>query len=214
MHKLTKFSSFIRKLIIDKNYDYSTRKRKTDILDAVTFNLLCTQKGKTQDAVCGNINELNERYNKKKKHISRQSFSARNDQLTVDFYKKTYDSINKYTDLNFYKEKYSYEVFAVDGTDSNLRQILIEKNKENVSEKENASPENVPPKNKKKAKNIKKVRSDGFKLNKKSKSITALNIGIYNVTRNYPITIEMVKHKAERRAYIDFMREKNLKEGK
>ena len=132
MHKLTKFSSFIRKLIIDKNYNYSTRNRKTDILDAFTFNLFCTQKGKSHDAVCGNINELNKRYNIKKEHVSRQALSARNNQLTVDFYRKTYDSINKYTDFNFYKDKYSYDVFAVDGTDSNLRQILIENNKKNT----------------------------------------------------------------------------------
>ena len=76
----------------------------------------------------------------------------------------------KYIDNNFYTDKYSYEVLAVDGTDNNLRKSLKE---------------------------------NGYKINKNDKAITAFNLGIYNVTRNYPVILEMVKHKNERKAFYE-----------
>jgi len=45
------------------------------------------------------------------------------------------------------------------------------------------------------------------KLNKKS--VTALNIGIYNVTKNSPVILELIKHKDERKAFIDLIKNTN-----
>ena len=93
-----------------------------------------------------------------------------------------YEKLCKHIDNIFYTaqiNRNSYEVFAVDCTDNNLRKSLKEK---------------------------------GFKANKKDNAITALNLGIYNVTRNYPVIIEMVKHKNAGEKSIslwDFIKNKN-----
>jgi hypothetical protein len=50
------------------------------------------------------------------------------------------------------------------------------------------------------------LNKNGYKLNKNKESITSLVLGVYNVTKNYPITLELVKHKNERRAFLDFIR--------
>lgn len=171
MKKLIELSLFIHDLLLQDNYIYNSRIRKTDIISGFLFNLLYTQKGKTQDVITGDLNCLNERYVKDYKSTSRQAFLSRNKKLTVDFYKGIYDKISDKINSLFYKDKYSYEVLAVDGTDNSIP---------------------------------KSVHKDGYSLNKNQKSITSLNLGIYNVTRNYPVILEMVKHKNERRAFIDF----------
>jgi len=50
-----------------------------------------------------------------------------------------------------------------------------------------------------------KLNENQYKLNKNDNSITALNIGIYNVTKNSLVILELVKHKNERKAFIDFI---------
>jgi len=53
------------------------------------------------------------------------------------------------------------------------------------------------------------LTANGYKTNKNNKSITALNLGIYNVTSNTPISIDMVSHNNERKAFLDYVKNKN-----
>jgi len=50
----------------------------------------------------------------------------------------------------------------------------------------------------------KKLGEDGFKLNTNKLSSSPLISGIFNVTYNYPISLDLVKHKNERKAFLDF----------
>ena len=53
-----------------------------------------------------------------------------------------------------------------------------------------------------------KLSKLGYKLNKNDESISPLVLGVFNVTYNFPITLELVKHKNERKAFIDFINQK------
>ena len=55
-----------------------------------------------------------------------------------------------------------------------------------------------------------KLKDYNYKPNKNNESITSLILGVYNVTKNYPVTMDLVKHKNERRAFIDFINDKNI----
>jgi len=50
----------------------------------------------------------------------------------------------------------------------------------------------------------KKLGEEGFKLNKNKVSSSPLISGIFNVTYNYPVSLDLVKHKNERKAFLDF----------
>lgn len=52
----------------------------------------------------------------------------------------------------------------------------------------------------------KKLVDKGYILNKNNESISPLILGVYNITKNYPITLDLVKHKNERKAFIDFLK--------
>lgn len=54
----------------------------------------------------------------------------------------------------------------------------------------------------------KNLVNNNYKLNKNSESVTALNLGIYNVTTNVPVAIEMVNHSDERKAFTNYMSNK------
>ena len=56
----------------------------------------------------------------------------------------------------------------------------------------------------------KKLANNGFALNKNGNTVTGLNLCIYNVTRNCPEIIKMVKHKNERQAFLDYIRYADL----
>ena len=49
------------------------------------------------------------------------------------------------------------------------------------------------------------LKNAGYKSNKNDESVTALSIGIYNVTRNYPVTLELSIKKDERSAILNFL---------
>ena len=53
------------------------------------------------------------------------------------------------------------------------------------------------------------LAKNNYKLNKNQQSVTALNLGIYNVTRNLPVMLEMVNHADERKAFLDYIKKKN-----
>lgn len=47
---------------------------------------------------------------------------------------------------------------------------------------------------------------DGFKLNKNKLSVNGMTLGVYNITHNFPVALELVKHKNERKAFLDYIR--------
>ena len=46
---------------------------------------------------------------------------------------------------------------------------------------------------------LKSLEKDGFKTNKKKESVTPLISGLFNITYNCPVTLDLVKTKNERR---------------
>ena len=56
---------------------------------------------------------------------------------------------------------------------------------------------------------LKSLSKDGFKTNKKNESTTPLITGLFNVTHNCPITLDLAKTKDERKGFIDFIKNKN-----
>jgi hypothetical protein len=50
----------------------------------------------------------------------------RNNYLSVDYFDNIFENINEYINKIFYKNHNEYCVFAVDGTDGNLRSKLID----------------------------------------------------------------------------------------
>lgn len=59
----------------------------------------------------------------------------------------------------------------------------------------------------------KSIANDGLKLNKNKLSVNGFTLGIYNILNNYPVTLELVTHKNERKAFIDFIKNKNQFKG-
>jgi len=56
---------------------------------------------------------------------------------------------------------------------------------------------------------LKSLSKDGFKTNKKNESTTPLISGLFNVTTNYPICLDLVKTKDERLAFMNFIQNKD-----
>jgi len=52
------------------------------------------------------------------------------------------------------------------------------------------------------------LTKDGYKANKKKTSVTPLVTGLYNITTNYPVMLDLVKDKNERKAFTDFIKNK------
>ena len=55
-----------------------------------------------------------------------------------------------------------------------------------------------------------KLKNYNYKPNKNNESITSLILGVYNVTKNYPVTLDLVNHKDERKAFINFINNENI----
>lgn len=172
--KLIDISHKIKNIINKHGAKYITRERKSNEIDALLFYFLHSRINISMDTATADLNHLNSRYFKKA-HISRQSISSRAESLPETFYESVCFDISNLIDKAYFasnKYKYSYDILAVDGSDTNLRTA-------------NAK--------------------SGYKLNKSKNSITALNLGIYNVTRNYPVDISLVKHSDERKAFLDIV---------
>jgi len=54
------------------------------------------------------------------------------------------------------------------------------------------------------------LAEDGFKLNKNGLSVNGLTLGVYNITHNFPVALELVQHKNERKAFLDYIRNKDM----
>lgn len=57
---------------------------------------------------------------------------------------------------------------------------------------------------------LKSLEKDGFKANKKGESVTPLISGLFNITYNCPVTLDLVKTRDERRAFMDFAKNKEM----
>lgn len=53
------------------------------------------------------------------------------------------------------------------------------------------------------------IAKDGYKLNKNKNSVTPLVSGLFNITSNYPVILDLVKNKNERSAFINFVKNKD-----
>ncbi|HEY5689319.1 MAG TPA: transposase [Yeosuana sp.] len=55
-----------------------------------------------------------------------------------------------------------------------------------------------------------KLEDEGYSANKNNESVTSLILGVHNVTRNYPVALELVKHKDERKAVNDVLQKMKI----
>ena len=53
------------------------------------------------------------------------------------------------------------------------------------------------------------IAKDGYKPNKNKNSVTPLVSGLFNITSNYPVILDLVKTKNERSAFINFVKNKD-----
>ena len=53
------------------------------------------------------------------------------------------------------------------------------------------------------------ITKDGYKSNKNENSVTPLVSGLFNITSNYPVILDLVKTKNERTAFINFVKNKD-----
>jgi len=60
---------------------------------------------------------------------------------------------------------------------------------------------------------LKSLTKDGYKANKKGESVTPLVSGLFNVTSNYPVTLDLAKTKNERKAFYNFVKNKDKFKG-
>jgi len=178
--KLIDLAKAIKEIIYKNGSANISRNRKSNEFDALLFCLLHTQKGFSMDSSAAVLNDLNGKF-LNKKHISRQSLSDRFNNLPEDFFKDTcFDIFNLIDNMYENKPNHSqiYGSYDICGVDGS---------ENNLS---------------------KSLTNENFKANKNGNTVTALNIGVYNVTRNYPITLEMVNHKNERKAFLDFVNDR------
>jgi len=55
---------------------------------------------------------------------------------------------------------------------------------------------------------LRSLTKDNFKSNKNNQSVTPLITGLFNVTTNYPIIMELAKTKDERKEFLNFISNK------
>lgn len=108
--------------------------------------------------------------------LSRQSYISRENSIPLKFYEDLFTDISKYADINIYKKNFSSQEI-----------FLVDGVKNNLLK-------------------TKDLIDNGYNTNINDASITALSIGIYNITRQTPLNIQLVKHKNERQAFIDVIK--------
>ena len=128
------------------------------------------------DYLTGKLNHHRRRIFKQK-HVSRQSYSSRAINLPEKFYKEVCCEICQLLDKMYICNQVNTKYGSYDI-------CAVDGSDTNHS---------------------KLLKNDGFKTNKNNNTVAALNMCIYNVTRNYPVTIQMVTHNNERRAFLDLV---------
>jgi hypothetical protein len=56
---------------------------------------------------------------------------------------------------------------------------------------------------------LKSLNNDNFKLNKNKESVTPLITGLFNITTNMPIILELAEEKNEKKAFLKYIKNKN-----
>ena len=176
--ELNNLKSFFLEEMIIYNHNYVQKIQKTTILDAFLYRLLYAKNDNSHDIVVSQINKFRTENltGKLSTVVSRESFTYRENMLTVDDYKNLFEKLEKYiTKKHQHTREHIQRRIAVDGTHVNL---------------------------------LKKLANEGYRLNETGGSADALVIGVYDITYNNPLALEMVKHHNERQAFMDL----NLKE--
>ncbi len=110
INKLKKISKNINIFMLDNNELCVERSRKNNINDAFLYRLYYTEKESTQEKATIKLNKF-----KPKNNVSRQSLVKKENKLTIDFYEKLSKILKNEIDKEFI-DKYSTQIFAVDGT--------------------------------------------------------------------------------------------------
>jgi len=114
--------------------------------------------------------------------ISRQAYASREKSIPLDFYTKFYNNITDFIDTDIYKK-----------TNCSYEVFAVDGTDISLLKTDD-------------------LMSNNYKTNKNNKSITALSIGIFNVTYETPINLDLVNHKNERRSFVDSIKNNtNLK---
>lgn len=173
LDKLCQLSKEIKKLSDDQNYTYSKRKRRTNILDGLTFMLLQTRKDMSGTKATAVLNEFLS--GDIKTPIDRSSFLRRSKQIPLELLEQVEQLTSKY--LHASSRPHTTQVFAIDGSQINLN---------------------------------KKLSNDGLNLNKNKTSVNGLMLGIYNVTLNHPVCLQLADHKSERKILYEIIKDKKV----
>lgn len=192
---------------IEKIEDDVTHKKKTDFRSALLYGLLNTKKDKTQEDCAKFVNF----YRRLKVHVS--SYVRRLASINDEVYKEFRDRLYKFDNDNF-KISEEMEIIAFDGTKATAivppaPKFHIDEDVEKVNKKQYKigktfhfdieKPIDVH-------KCCKSVANFPYSYGEQSMSVPIT--GVYNVTRNLPISLHLAKTLDERRAVRNFMEDK------
>ena len=106
-------SKLSNSFLMNNQYSYIDRVKKTSILEGFAFKSYCTDKTITQESVASIINE----FNKTNRH--RTSFSKRSNNLPDELFIDYYHHLNEKINILFPKNVMPIQLIACDGTHSN-----------------------------------------------------------------------------------------------
>jgi len=207
---IVRLSKKINQYFKSNKYNYSMRIKKTDILDGFALKMVQSQKNISQEKATAKLNTFKKCGTKKTK-IHRSSYVEREEQMDLDCYKKVHNLIDTFCKKN-YDVKNTIQQFSWDGCHINLSKDLIKNGyqsteKDTIDKYINLSKQFIA--NDEESIIINKtvsIKKDGFKTTKNGEIVDGLVIGLYNVTHDYPVMIELVNHKDERRSCLDFLK--------
>lgn len=116
---ITNLFEELREFIDNYNNSPVVREKQTNIFDAITFRLLYTEKGTTQEKVASVLNTFKDEINR----IHRTSFSRRESSVDKEFYAEL---LNKLVEIEERVFGSKTKVIAVDGTHSHFPSKLTE----------------------------------------------------------------------------------------
>ena len=159
------------------------RKGKNDIVDALLYKLLYTQANTTQEISTIKLNILKKKYKKNISSVSsRQSLAKKENRLDVSFYNNLSKFLSKMIDKYTTQNKYTIR------NKYTKRIIAVDGTYPTL---------------------LRSMSKDGYKLNKNKGSVTPLVAGLFNVTSNFPIAIDLAKTKDERSAFMHINKNKD-----
>ena len=171
INKLISVSKDINIFLKNKNNLCVERTRNNNIIDAISFKLMCTREGTTQEKATITLNSLR----KQNTRTTRQSLAKKEKNLDADIYVPLADKLATIM-RNMSHRKCIKKIVAVDGTYPTL---------------------------------LESMTKDGFIANKSGNSVTPLVTGLFNVTYNYPVALELAKTKNERSEFLKYIKNKS-----